>query len=172
MKKLIFILVLLSMACTSIIPTPNEFPTPPNDFPPPPMTVIVEPTFPLPTATLEPRLRPITSADMPEAYNLLLIIKTQFAAGDYQGIAERVHYPIRLSINGQYTTYTYADELSQNLGKIMTQKVMDAILDAKEEDLAALPDGVRVGHGELWFNLYCTDLACSGSQFLITQINN
>ena len=41
--------LLLSLACATIVPTPN-------DFPPPPMTVIVE-DFPTPfvTATIEPR---------------------------------------------------------------------------------------------------------------------
>jgi hypothetical protein len=172
MKKLFFIFVLLSMACTSIIPTPNDFPTPSNDFPPSPMTIIVEPTFPPPTATLEPRLHPITDQDMMDAHTFFLIIKTQILAGDDVGFAEKVHYPIQVVLNGKKTTFTDSSELAKNMRTILTKPMLEAITQASEDDLVLLPDGIRVGRGELWFNLYCTDPTCTNSQFLITQINN
>jgi hypothetical protein len=165
-KKLIPAIALLLAACTAIFPTPNEFP------PPPPMTLIVEPTFPLPTATLEPRLRPITSDDMLEARNFFLIIKTQLIAGDDFGFAEKVHYPIQMTLDGKKTRFSEPDELAKILRAALSPKVMDAIAQTSEDDLILLPDGIRVGHGELWFNLFCSDAACTNTQFLITQINN
>ena len=164
MKKLLCSFVLLLAGC-QIMPTPN-------DFPPPPMTVIVEPTYPLPTATLEPRLRPIMSDDMLEARTFFLIVKTQLAAGDDEGFAEKVHYPIQVTLDGRKTWFSEPGELARNLRAILTGKVLDAITQTSEDDLILLLEGIRVGHGELWFNLYCTDPDCSDSEFLITQINN
>jgi hypothetical protein len=124
------------------------------------------------TPTLEPRLRPITSRDMADARTFFLILKTQIAAGDDYGFAEKVHYPIQVVLDGRKTTFTESSELAKNLRAILTEPVLDAITQTSEEDLIFLPEGIRVGHGELWFNLYCTDPTCTDSQFMITQINN
>jgi hypothetical protein len=45
-------------------------------------------------------------------------------------------------------------------------------VDNSEEDLVNGVVGIRVGNGELWFNLFCMDAACTEKEFLITQINN
>ena len=156
--------LLLSLACASIIPTPN-------DFPPPPMTVIVE-DFPTPfvTATIEPRLAVITPEKMQDAYTFQLILVTRIAAGDSTGVAETVKYPITVDVDGPVVIST-ADEFENYYDRIFTDKVITALNETNEEDLLLLPEGVRVGQGEVWFNLYCVDLTCSDTQFLITQIN-
>lgn len=164
--KRILLFVAVFLAGCQLIPTPNDFPPPPSTL------IIVEPTFPVATATLEPHLRPITESDMVEARTFFLIIQTQVMAGDDYGFAEKVHFPIQVVLNGQKTIFSEPGGLAENLRAILTDKMLDAIMQTSEDDLLLLPDGIRVGHGELWFNLFCTDLACSDSQFLVTQINN
>ncbi|MFN8380368.1 MAG: hypothetical protein U0V02_00420 [Anaerolineales bacterium] len=161
MKKVIPLIVLfLSLACATIIPTPN-------DFPPPPMTVIVE----LPNVTAVPTFellpRPITSEKMLDAQTFFLILKTRALSGDDFGIAETVRYPLAVGANVIATT----DEFVANYNEIFTDTVMAVLTNTSEEDLVLLPDGVRVGQGEIWFNLFCVDEACSDTQFLIIQIN-
>jgi hypothetical protein len=165
MKRTISLVVLfLSLACAIIPPTPN-------DFPPPPMTVIVE-NFPTPfvTAIIEPRLAVITQEKMQDAYTFQLILVTRIAAGDSIGIAETVKYPITVDIDGPTVIFT-ADEFENHYNRIFTEDVIAALNETNEEDLILLPEGVRVGRGEVWFNLYCVDLTCSDTQFFITQIN-
>ncbi len=156
--------LLLSLACASIVPTPH-------DFPPPPMTVIVE-DFPTPfvTATIEPHLAMITSEKMQDAYEFQLILVTRVAAGDSIGVAEMVKYPITVDVDGQVVIST-ADEFEKYYDRIFTDDVIAALNETNEEDLLLLPEGVRVGQGEVWFNLYCVDLTCNDTQFFITQVN-
>ena len=161
MKKTILIFAFLLSACASIFPTPN-------DFPPAPSTVIVE--FPNATAvpTFELRLQPITEEKMSDARAFILILYTRTVSGDNYGIAESVKYPITV---GQ-TVITTADEFVAHYDEIFNDKVMDALKNTKVDDyLIYLPEGIRVGYGEIWFNLFCVDATCSDTQFLITQIN-
>jgi len=165
MKKYILFFALLSLSCSSLIPTPD-------DFPEPPMTVIVEdfPTLVI-TPTVETRIAVITSDKMAEAQTFQLILLTMVAAGDSLGIAEMVKYP--LSVNLDDTSLILnADEFEENYDRLFTEQVIEVISDTSESNLTLLPEGVRVGHGEIWFNLFCMDAACSETQFFITQINN
>lgn len=158
-------LAFLLAACGQIVPTPNDFPTPP-------MTPIVE--FPNYTATptFEPIPQPILSDNMSDAESFLLLIKTELAAGDDVGIAEKTHYPIQVTLDGKKTTFTEQSEFATNLRAILTDKVINAVDAADENDLVRSVEGIRVGNGELWFNLFCMDAACTDKRFLITQINN
>lgn len=165
MKKYVLFFALLSLSCSSLIPTPD-------DFPEPPMTVIVEdfPTLVI-TPTVETRIAVITSDKMAEAQTFQLILLTMVAAGDSLGIAEMVKYP--LSVNLDDTSLILnADEFEENYDRLFTEQVIEVISDTSESNLTLLPEGVRVGHGEIWFNLFCMDAACSETQFFITQINN
>ena len=161
MKKIIPLIVLMfSLACATIIPTPN-------DFPPPPMTVIVE----LPNVTVVPTFQvrplPISAEKMDDARTFLLLLKTRVLSGDSVGVSETVRYPIAVGPNA----IASADEFVAKYDTIFNDKVMAALTNTNEEDLVLMADGVRVGHDELWFNLFCMDEACSDTQFLITQIN-
>jgi len=167
MKRLIFVLLFLVPACVPISLNPT-----PNDFPPPPSTVIVE--FPTPAfVTQSPELRrqPVTEDDMLEAGNFLLILNTRVLSGDDQGVAESVKYPITVNIGGLRVIST-ADEFVAQYDRIFNNKVVSALSNTGEEDLIYLSAGVRIGHGEIWFDLFCADAACRDTQFLITQINN
>jgi hypothetical protein len=182
MKKIIFLLPLLILACNSIIPTP--IPTF-NDFPPPPptyltgialtprMTTIVEFPQETSTPTYEPRpslnLQPNTLDD---ARTFLLILKTQVAAGDTYGFAEKVRYPIQVKVNGSLKTISTRDEFLENEKSILNDKFISALNLADENKVVIMPEGFRVGNGELWINQFCMDAACSDTEFFITQINN
>jgi len=164
-NKLILLLSFLMMACASVYPTPN-------DFPPPLSTVIVE--FPTPgpiTPVQELRLQPITEEKMSDARAFFLILYTRALSGDNYGIAASVRYPIKVDINGS-TMISTPDEFVAQYDQIFNGQIMDVLTSTNEEDLIYLPEGIRVGHGEIWFNLFCTDAACTDTQFLITQINN
>lgn len=164
MKKAWLLVVILLMGC-GLIPTPDDFP------PPPPMTPIVELPQVTATSTLEPRLRPILPSDMQEAETFFLILKTGMMAGDGVGFAASVKYPIRVKVDGQVVAFNNQDEFLDSYEKIFDQDFANAIFEMDESDLTLLPDGVRAGMGELWFNYFCVDLTCSDAQFLITQIN-
>lgn len=163
-KKILALTLLLSLACVSILSTPN-------DFPPPPLTVIVE--FPHVTAlpTFELRPSPIMQEKMSDARAFHLILLTRVAAGDSAGIAEMVKYPIPVNLD-RSTVIATADEFELYYDRIFNNGVIEALTETSEGDLILLPEGVRVGQGEIWFNLFCTDAACADTQFLITQINN
>ena len=157
-------MLLFSAGC-SLIPTPDDFP------PPPPMTPIVEFPQVTATATIEPRMRPILPNDMQDAETFFLIVKTSMAAGDDTGIAERVKYPIRVRVSGQELVLKSEKEFLDQYEKIFDQGFVTTLSDIDESNLSLLPNGIQVGNGELWFNYFCVDLACSDAQFLITQIN-
>jgi hypothetical protein len=160
---LIFVVVVL-MAC-SFIRTPDDFP------PPPPQTPIEEWPQLTPTVTLEPRLRGILPSDMQEAETFFLIVKTSMAAGDDVGIAARVQYPIRVKTNGQEISLKNKQEFLEQYEKIFDESFVNILSDIDESDLTLLPNGIKVGNGELWLNYFCVDSACSDAHFLITQIN-
>lgn len=167
MKKLTLLFPLLIIACGFIIPTPNDFPSPPPTV----LTTIIEfpPMTVAPTPEMHPR--PVMQSDMDDARTFLMIVKTQIAAGDTYGFTENIHYPLNVVSEGKMRAFTSRDELAENIDSILTDKIRKAINEANEEDLMLLPEGVRVGHGELWFNLFCVDAACSDTQFFVTQIN-
>ena len=48
----------------------------------------------------------------------------------------------------------------------------NSILEADDDDVKLMLDGVKVADGALWFNQFCTNSTCTEAQFLITQINN
>lgn len=164
MKKYILLFALIMLSCSSLVPTPD-------DFPEPPMTVIVELPVVTPTATIEPRLAPITPEDLGEARSFHLMVLTKVVAGDSAGIVELVKYPINVQVDGP-TVISTPEEFESYFKEIFNDRVMEALSDTSEENLTLQPEGVRVGQGEVWFNLYCVDLVCSDTQFLITQVNN
>jgi hypothetical protein len=70
------------------------------------------------------------------------------------------------------TTISSKDEFLAQYYQIINSKIMDALKTTSEEDLVYLPAGIRVGQGEIWFYLFCTDAACMQKNLLIAQINN
>jgi hypothetical protein len=163
MKKIILLGSVFLTACGSFLPTPNDFP--------PPMTVIVQ-NFPtvFVTSTIEPRPSMITQDDMQEASNFSLILLTRVVSGDSLGVAEMVKYPITINLDTPIVIAS-AEEFEQNYVRIFNEELIDVIANISDADLTLLPEGIRVGQGEIWFNLYCVDLTCSDTEFFITQIN-
>jgi len=171
MKKILWlILPIIVLACNQFVPPPLA-PTP-NDFPPPPpMTPILEFPQVTVTTTIEPRTRPVLPDDIADAETFFLILKTSIAAGDDVGVAKVVKYPIYININGQDLLINNQSEFVDAYDQIFDPEFAAAIFDMDEAELSLQPNGVKTVNGELWFNYYCVDLACSDSQFLITQIN-
>ncbi len=161
------VLALFAAACSQIIPTPD-------DFPPPPSTPIVELPTPAgaPTVAPLPRLHMILPADMEQARSFFLMMKVAATAGDDRGIAYRVRYPIGVRIRGQAITIGSEDEFILHYRELFNDSMLQALSGIDEQDLSLTPDGIRAGNGLFWFNLFCMDLTCSRTDFLITQINN
>jgi hypothetical protein len=162
MKKIFLLCALFLSACGSVFPTPNDFPTPP--------VVIVEdyPTA-FVTVTIAPRLAVITQDDMGDANTFSLILLTRIVGGDSLGVTEMVKYPITVNVDVPIVI-TSVEEFEQNYDDIFDDALISVIAETKD-DLTLLPDGIRMGQGEIWFNLYCMDLSCSDTEFFITQIN-
>ena len=163
MKKII-ILAVFSMTACGLLPTPN-------DFPPPPVTVIVEIPQVTATTTLEPRMRPILPDDLQDAETFFLIVKTSMAAGDNLKVAESIKYPIRVIMSGQEILLKDQREFLDQYETIFDRDFINTLFEMDETNLTLLPNGVRLGNGELWFNYFCVDQSCSDAQFRITQIN-
>lgn len=161
------VLLALMAACAPLLP-------PPDDFPQPPWTPIVEfPTSTLPpTAVPRPRLKPIVPSDMDDARAFFLVTEVAITAGDPALIADRILYPIRVNLNGSPTKIASAAQFARNYEGIFNDRLQQALVDADEQDLDLLPDGVRAADGALSFNQFCLDAACTQAGFLITQINN
>jgi hypothetical protein len=160
-------MLLASAACAPLPPTPD-------DFPQPPWTPVVEfATFALPpTALPRPRIKPIFATDMDDARTFFLLVKIAMAAGDSSMVAERILYPIQVTLNGKPATIGSAAEFDRDFQTIFDPDAVDAVFAANESDLVLLPGGVKAADGVLWFNLFCADPACTKAEFLITQINN
>jgi len=169
MKKLLLPLILLLLSCRLL--SKNDFPPPPTPGTPFPMTVIVELPISTPTATLEPRVRPMLPGDMEAAQTFFLIFKTSLIAGNDTGVTAMIKYPIHVTINAQTVVLKNQAEFLKQYDKIFDPSFATALYALEESNLTALPDGVRVGNGELWFNYFCIDPTCSDMQFLITQVN-
>ena len=116
--------------------------------------------------------KPIYPVDMAEARTLLLLLQVAFAAGDSGLVAEHVLYPIAVRVNGQPATIASPSALEASYDAIFHLKFRESILEAQDDDVKLMLDGVQVADGALWFNQFCTNSTCSESQFLITQINN
>jgi hypothetical protein len=164
LKKLFLLIVFFLAACRSVPPRSD-------DFPPPPTVIVDFPTSAPATATLEPRLRPVTDDEMAEARDFFLILLTRVVSGDSYGIAESVKYPIAVEMNVM-TMIPGPDEFVAHYDQIFNDRIITALTNTDAEELIYLPEGIRVGQGEIWFNLYCIDPTCVDSEFLITQINN
>jgi hypothetical protein len=162
MKKLIPALVLMLAACSP--PTPNL-------PPPPPATVIVEVPWPTATAIPADRIKPITNNDLSEAQTFLLILKTMVIAGDSGGVAARVAYPLVVSVDGEILVLQNAADFEQNYERVVNQHILETLANADEDDLLFTFGGIKVGNGELWFNQYCVDQACTRGELKIMEIN-
>jgi hypothetical protein len=163
MKKIILLAAFFMTGC-GLLPTPD-------DFPPPPMTVIVEIPQVTATTSLEPRMRPILPDDLQDAETFFLIVKTSMAAGDNVKIAESVKYPVRVTMGGQEILLKDQREFLDQYETIFDQEFINTLFEMDETNLTLLPNGVRLGNGELWFKSFCVDPSCSDAQFRITQIN-
>ena len=110
--------------------------------------------------------------DMEEARTLLLLLQVAFTAGDSGLVAEHVLYPIEVPVNGHPTTIASAAELLASYDLIFHPRFRESILRAEVDGVRLTPYGVEVADGALYFDQFCTDSACTESQFLITIINN
>jgi hypothetical protein len=175
MKKMLplSVVLLFILACSFIKPAWSfDTTVQPTATAQPQVTTIVEfPDRPL-TSTVVPHIKPILVDDKMDAFTFFQIIKTQFLAGDNQSIAEKVKYPIKISLNGHETAIKTAADFEKNFKNIFNDKVSKALLDADENSLLITANGVSIGKGEIWFNQFCFDTVCAKGEFLITQINN
>ena len=109
---------------------------------------------------------------MENARTFFLVTKIAVATGDDQLVAERILYPIHVKIHGQTVMIHSPAEFLKSYGQLFNAATVAALSPTDEQDLVVLPEGVRVGSGILWFNVFCSDAACAQTEFLITQINN
>ena len=163
MRRLFLICGLILAGCTAIPPTPN--------LPPPPQTVIVEVPWPTVTPIPADRIKPITDTDLSEAGTFLLILKTMVIAGDSGGVAERVAYPLIVSVDGELLVLQNAADFEQSYDRIVNQHILEVLAASDEDDLLFTFGGIKLGNGELWFNQYCMDGACTQGELKISEIN-
>lgn len=168
MGGILFLAMALTVAgCAPATPTPN-------DFPPPPATLLFGPApqTALPSPAPRPRLAPTRSIDLTDAWDFFLVTKAAAVTGDSTLIAERVFYPLNVTAKGRVLTIVSADDFEKNFAAIFTEETLRSWSTVEEKDLSILPDGNRVGAGSLWLQRFCSNAACTETEFRITQINS
>jgi hypothetical protein len=175
MRKLSFLILflLLTTACSLVGQSDPFEPLPqPSQAQPPLMTVIVELPIQTPTLPVIQRVKPIIGSSKSDSFNFIQIIKIQMMAGDTQGIAEKVKYPINVMVNTRVVTINSAKDFEKNFKAIFSENVQKTLLDSNEDDLLLTSKGISIGDGAIWINQYCSDSACTKGEYLITQINH
>ncbi len=87
-------------------------------------------------------------------------------------LAGMVYYPISVYFGENRVTISNADQFVANYDPIINQRVGDAVLNQKEEDLHFNYQGVGFTHGEIWFGAICYDQTCEPHNIYIIAINN
>lgn len=87
---------------------------------------------------------------------------------DKDAVAEYIHYPINVTIDGVKREIRDKGAFIANYEKIMTLQVKQAFINQKVEETFVNYQGVMVGNGEIWFG--ATDT--SPQIYFIKAINN
>lgn len=92
-------------------------------------------------------------------------LQTALRAGDRAGLAGMVRYPFTTYANGQAVrTYDGTAALLQDFDRLFSPPVQSAILRASDANVFVNGEGIMLGNGELWLNIF-------EGQLLISAIN-
>lgn len=83
-------------------------------------------------------------------------------------LAEYIYYPLRVNIRGERKTIKDKEDFIENYSHIITEKVKEALLKQKVENLFVNYQGVMVGNGEIWFGYR----EKAKEKYVIIAINN
>lgn len=98
----------------------------------------------------------------------MLSITEAIKNGDPAAIAEYTEFP--LGNTGE--DVTDAADLADRFDEIFTEEVKAALADFQYTDLIVNSEGVGLGNGAIWINLFCDDDACSKSHWALARVNN
>jgi len=94
------------------------------------------------------------------------VLKQAVAKDQRNQVASMVNYPLRVNLsNGRTMKVANSSALLKTYENVFTPKVKSAIAEQDESDLFAKADGIMIGRGEVWFNLF-------EDKLLINAINN
>jgi hypothetical protein len=112
----------------------------------------------------------LTQAQVDE---LLMKLKVMIAAGDAEGMAELIAYPLEVKLNGQPTTIDTPEAFAKNYRQILTEPVIQAIANQQVDDLFVNWQGIMIGDGQVWLNgVYPNDDLSQPVEARIIAINN
>lgn len=89
-----------------------------------------------------------------EAQAFLTRLQAAVQGNDARAIAAMTHYP--LTVNGRPGPRDAA-HFTQAYNTLFTDKVRNAVLHARAEDLFASYRGLMIGSGQVWFAAICAD---------------
>lgn len=95
-------------------------------------------------------------------------IKELVSKDDKEGVAEHTNFPINVFTDEKKSTIETKEQFIKNYDKIFTEKVKKALANQKVEETFVNYQGVMVGDGEIWFNVFND----SKNKYLIYAINN
>jgi ankyrin repeat protein len=97
-------------------------------------------------------------------------IKLSIEKGDKEWIADHIHYPISVSLNGEKKiTIDNKQQLISNFEQIFYPAYIEKIKESKVDDLSTNQYGTMLGSGWIWVNDFSTD---GHVDYKIYAINN
>lgn len=107
----------------------------------------------------------------PKAYHAVFDnLQKAMAAGDKDGVAALVAYPLEVTVQGKKQRIAGAQELVANWDKVVTPDIVKAVADQKFSTAMVNQDGLMLGDGQVWISGVCRDTACKVSDVRITAI--
>jgi hypothetical protein len=91
-------------------------------------------------------------------------------AGDEEGVAALVDYPLAATIDGKQTSIKDAADFVRNYDKIVTPAIAGVIKAQKYSELMVNGKGVMFGSGETWINGICKQGSADCSEFEVKVV--
>ncbi len=113
-----------------------------------------------------------TVGDHVKVHQLLTDLQRSVASHNAPGVAELVHYPIK--VNPGKHPFTVKDQKAfvKDYDRIITPDISDVILKQKYETLFVNSQGAMLGEGEVWITGNCLDKNCKKSDIKIGTIQD
>jgi hypothetical protein len=106
-----------------------------------------------------------------ETQDFLESLQAALQAEDRKRVTALVWFPVRVDLDGEFTTVDDVDRFLQLYDRIFTRELIDVILAEQYEELFINSKGVSIGTGAVWFAGLCEDESCDQHVVRIITIN-
>ena len=99
-------------------------------------------------------------------------IQQAVSDGDAAAFATWVSYPIKVVADGEEMLLSDEEQFIEHYDNILTDEILQAILDQSWSGLFVNSDGVMFGNGQVWLNGICRDESCAEFDVKIITIQS